>query len=166
MLIGEIYHRYPKTLFSTATIREAVEELIKDEVNALVVLNKHHKVVGVLSLQDIAAATVPRQFRRNIRMAAAMYRPGFFTDICQQIKDDPITTVMRKEFVAVTLDDNILAVTADFLKNDLYICPVIESGELKGVVTRTEIKKALHYGMRDMGHHQEVGHHQEGETKK
>ncbi|HYD35710.1 MAG TPA: CBS domain-containing protein [Vitreimonas sp.] len=150
MLISEIYHPRPKTMVATATIDEAVEELLKDEVNALVIIDKNKKVVGILSLQDIAAATVPRQFRKNIRMAAAMYKPGFFTEMCQQLKDQPISTVMRKEFVAVDLDDNIMAVTADFLKNDLYIVPVINDGKLLGVVTRSEIKKALHYGMRDV----------------
>jgi tRNA nucleotidyltransferase (CCA-adding enzyme) len=148
MLISEIYHKHPKTLNLNATVSEAVEELIKDEVNALVIIDDKRKVIGVLSLQDIAAATVPRQFRKNVRMAAAMYKPGFFTEMCQQIKDEPVSTVMRKEFITVNLDDNIMAVTADFLKNDLYIVPVIQKGELLGVVTRSEIKKALHYGMR------------------
>lgn len=150
MLISEIYHPHAKVISKDARIIDAVEELLKDEVNALVVVDKHKKPVGVLSLQDIAAATVPRQFRKNIRMAAAMYKRGFFTEMCQELKDKPVTDVMRKEFVAVSLDDNIMAITADFLKNDLYLVPVIESGHLKGVVTRTEIKKALHYGMREL----------------
>jgi predicted transcriptional regulator len=57
---------------------------------------------------------------------------------------------MRKEFVSVSLHDNIMAVTADFLKNDLYIVPVIDKGAIIGVVTRSEIKKALIYGMRNV----------------
>jgi CBS domain-containing protein len=150
MLISEIYHPHPKTLPQTATVFEALQKLIKDRVNALVILNKNEKVVGVLSLQDIAAATVPRQFRKNIRMAAAMYKQGFFTDMCQQIKELPVSDIMRKEFVAVELDDNIMAVTADFLKNDLYVVPVMDGTKLLGVVTRSEIKKALLYGMRDL----------------
>jgi acetoin utilization protein AcuB len=147
MLISEIYHPHPKTMKDSSTVVEAIDELMRDEVNALVVVNKKDKVVGILSLQDIAGATVPRQFRKNIRMAAAMYKRGFFTEMCQALKDKPITEVMRTDFIAVDLHDNIMAVTADFLKNDLYIVPVIEKGKLLGVVTRTEIKKALQYGM-------------------
>ena len=151
MLIADIYHSKPKTFPHTASIAEALEELNKDHINALIVVDSKNKekVLGVLSLQDIAAATIPRQFRKNIRMAAAMYRKGFFTLMCQKLKDQPISTVMRKEFVWVSLDDNIMAVTADFLNNDLYIVPVIEKGKLIGLVTRTEIKKALTYGMRN-----------------
>lgn len=148
MLISEIYHPHPKTLRSDTTIGEAVDELMKDELNALVVVDAKGKVIGVLSLQDIAAATIPRQFRKNVRMAAAMYKRGFFTEMCQQLKDQPVTLVMRKEYIWVDFHDNIMAVVADFLKNDLYLVPVIEKGKLVGVITRTEIKKALHYGMR------------------
>jgi len=108
-----------------------------------------NNVVGVLSLQDIAAATVPTQFKNNINMVAAMYKKGFFTEMCQQIKHKTAKALMRKNFVSVGLDDNIMAITADFLYNDLYVVPVIENKKLIGVVTRSEIKKALRYGMRD-----------------
>lgn len=150
MLISEIYHKHARTFPLTATILEAVEELVKDEINGLIILNEKEKVVGVLSLQDIAAATIPRQFKKNIRMAAAMYKRGFFTEMCQEIKDKPVSSIMRKEFVSVNLHDNIMAVTADFLKNDLYIVPVLDKGSLIGVVTRSEIKQALIYGMRNI----------------
>ncbi len=128
---------------------EALETFVRERINALVILNDKQKVVGVLSLQDIASATVPQQFRKNIRMAAAMYKKGFFTEMCHAIKDKPVRSIMRKNFVKVSLSDNIMAVTADFLFNDLYVVPVIEKGELVGIVTRSEIKKALLYGMRN-----------------
>jgi len=149
VLVSEIYHKQPKTLALSATVLEAVQELLKDEINGFIIIDEREKVLGVLSLQDIAAATVPPQFRKNTRMAAAMYRPGFFTDMCQQLKNTSISSLMRKDFTSVDLDDNIMAVTADFLKNDLYIVPVIEKGKLIGIITRTEIKKALLYGMRE-----------------
>lgn len=149
MLISEIFNKTPITFSDTGTVLDALETLIKKKINALVILNASNKVVGVLSLQDIAAATVPPQFRKNIRMAAAMYKKGFFTEMCQSIKDKSVKQIMRKNFVKVSLNDNIMAVTADFLYNDLYVVPVIEKGELAGIVTRSEIKKALLYGMRD-----------------
>lgn len=150
MLISQLYRKHPKTIASSATVIEALNTLIKEDVNALLVVNNSEKLVGVLSLQDIAAATVPTQFKKNVRMAAAMFVPGFFTEMCQEIKENKVSTIMRKEFVKVALDDNIMAVTADFLKNDLYVVPVVDKGELVGVVTRTEIKDALVYGMRKL----------------
>lgn len=147
MLISEIYHKRAKTISAQVTVSEALQELISDNINGLIVVDGNRKVVGVLSIQDIAAATLPRQFRQNINMAAAMYKKGFFHEQCAEIANQPIKKFMRRSFVSVGLHDNILAVIADFLKNDLYIVPVIEKSELIGIVTRSEIKKALAYGM-------------------
>ncbi len=148
MLISEIYHKKARTISSSVTIKEALQELIANKINGLIVVDGNRTVVGVLSIQDIAAATLPRQFRTNINMAAAMYRKGFFHEQCADIADQPIKKFMRKSFVSVSLHDNILAVIADFLNNDLYIVPVIEKKQLIGIVTRSEIKNALAFGMK------------------
>ena len=152
MLISEIYHKNVITIDHRTTIIEALKTFIKKRINGLIVVDGNDHVVGVLSIQDIAAATIPSQFRQNIQMAAAMYRKGFFSENCQEIKDNSVKTIMRKNFTAVNMEDNIMAVTADFLKNDLYIVPVFKEGELVGVVTRSEIKKALAYGMKLHGY--------------
>lgn len=147
MLISDIYHRRAKTISANVTVKEALQEFINDKINGLIVVDGNRKVIGVLSIQDIAAATLPWQFRKNINMAAAMYRKGFFHELCAEIADDPVKKHMRKNFVSVSLEDNIMAVIADFLRNDLYIVPVIENKQLIGIVTRSEIKRALAHGM-------------------
>lgn len=152
MLISELYNENVITIKKSATVAESLKLFLSKKINGLVVVDEKDVVVGVLALQDIAAATIPRQFRYNIQMAAAMYRKGFFSESSEAIKDEPIEKFMRKNFTIVSLSDNIMAVTADFLKNDLYIVPVIEKGKLIGIVTRSEIKKALAYGMRLPGY--------------
>lgn len=156
MLISELYHPHAITVSESTTIIEALRVFLEQKINGLIVVNDNKEVVGVLALQDIAAATVPRQFRHNIQMAAAMYRPGFFSENCAEIQDKKVSEIMRKHFTVTTLQDNIMAVTADFLKNDLYIVPVVEKGKLLGVVTRSEIKKALAYGMRIPKYYKEM----------
>jgi predicted transcriptional regulator len=150
MLIKDIYHKNPVTIPNDYTVKEALKVILDKRINGLIVTKKDDctKVVGVLAIQDIAAATVPRQFRKNLGMAAALYKKGFFHEMCAEIQDIPVTKIMRKNFEWVTLQDHIMAIMAEFLRNDLYIVPVIENKELVGVVTRSEIKKALAYGMK------------------
>jgi len=152
MLIHELYHPDPVTIREDVSIRDALSTIIHRKINGLVVIDKDSKVVGVLAIQDIAGATIPRQFKNNVQMASAMYRRGFFTESCEAIQNEPVSKHMRRDFVTVGLHDNIMAVTADFLKNDLYIVPVIEKNKLVGIITRSEIKKALAYGMRLKGY--------------
>lgn len=143
MFIKQIYHPHPKIIHEDATVKDVVVELLKDEINGLVVLNNHSEVIGVISMQDIAGATIPDEFRKNIAMAQAMYKQGYFQEMCEKIADMPVKKFMRTEFVTVDFDTNIMAVTADFLENDLYIVPVVEGNRLMGVITRTEIKQAI-----------------------
>lgn len=147
MLIHEIYKKNPHVIKSDQPVKTALKMLLEHRINGLIVLNNDEKVVGVLSLQDIAAATVPTQFQRNPAMAAAMYKKGFFTEMCEMIMDKSVKTIMRRNFEKVSLEDNIMTIAADFLENDLYLVPVIEDKKLIGIVTRSEIKKALAYGM-------------------
>lgn len=144
VLIEEIYHKKPKTIEEDKTVVESLRVLVHNDYNGLIVVDDKAKVKGVLSLQDVAAATVPEQFRKNIFMANAMYTPGFFGEMVREIADKKVKEIMREDFVSVKLSTNIMAVTADFLNNDLYIVPVLDDEKkLIGVVTRTEIKHAL-----------------------
>lgn len=152
MLIAEIYHKNPVTINENESIKTALQKLIEQRFNDYIVVNDKDVMVGILSLQDIAGATVPKQFRDNIRIASAMYRKGFFKERCELIKDRKVKDLMRRDFIQVSLEDNIMSITADFLKNDLYIVPVVEKGELIGIVTRSEIKKALAAAMEIITH--------------
>ena len=147
MLIADIYHKSFITIDHSARIAEALALCIKHHINGLIVVDDKNHVVGVLSVQDIAAATIPSQFRQNPDMAAAMYTRGFFHQMCREVAKKSVSTIMRRKFESVGLDDNIMSVTADFLKNDLYILPVIEKKQLIGIITRSQIKSALARGM-------------------
>jgi predicted transcriptional regulator len=83
MLIKDIYHKNPVTITSDHTIREALKVILNKHINGLIVIDpiNQKKVLGVLSIQDIAAAAVPRQFRKNLGIAAALYKKGFFHEI-------------------------------------------------------------------------------------
>lgn len=147
MVIKEIYHPQPETIDEGETIASAIEKMMNNIFNGFIVVNKSDRVVGVLSVQDIAAATVPAEFQKNINLPLAMYKKGFFEEECQNIKNKKVKEIMRTSYIKVNLNTNILAVTADFLKNDLYIVPVLDNDKLVGIITRTEIKKAIALGM-------------------
>ncbi len=147
MLISDIYHPEVTTINEDQTIEMAVKGILNNDHNGYVVVDKNNKIVGILSLQDVAAATVPIEFQDNLNLSLAMYKKGFFHEQCRSIKGKKVKELMRTSYTQVTMSTNILAVTADFLKNDLYIVPVVENGKLVGIITRTEIKKALALGM-------------------
>jgi CBS domain-containing protein len=148
MLIEKIYQKKPHVISPDLSIFDAIKKMLEFNVNGFIVVENTDHVVGILSLQDIAAATVPKQFQNNISMAMAMYRKGYFREMVQKLRDKLTKDIMRKEFIKVTLETNIMVIMADFLKNDLYIVPVVKNGnKLLGIVTRSEIRKALAEGI-------------------
>ncbi|HEX9062072.1 MAG TPA: CBS domain-containing protein, partial [Clostridia bacterium] len=66
---------------------------------------------------------------------------------CQELKDRLVKDIMRTDVVMATPETTVLEIAADFLKNDLYIVPVVENDKAIGIVTRSEIKTALAKGM-------------------
>ncbi len=147
MLITDIYNPNISPILDTISVKEALEILIDKHFNGVVVLDKNDKLVGIFSLQDLAAAIVPEDFTENAVLAEALYKPNFFHDCCQEIKNKKVSDIMRKDFIIATPQTPVMEIAADFLKNDLYIVPVCENGKVIGIVTRSEIKKALALGM-------------------
>lgn len=143
MLVADIYNTDIYPIQETMTIRDALKFLMTKHFNGVIVVSEREKLVGVLSLQDIAAAVVPSDFQENTSLAEALYQPNFFKEECEKIKDKKVRDIMRKDFITANIQTSIMTVAADFLKNDLYIIPVIEDDKVVGIVTRSEVKKAL-----------------------
>lgn len=143
MKIRNIYNKEHFSVELGTSIKEALRMLVKDEVNGLLIINSDKQLVGVLSLQDIAAAIIPFEMKEHLNLASSMYKTSFFSEQCDKIKHKKVEEIMRTNLIKVSPESNIMEIVADFLKNDLYIVPVYENEQLVGVITRTEIKKAL-----------------------
>ena len=143
MLVKDIYRKNPVTLPETATVKEAVNMFIDRHSNGVLVTDKHEKLVGVLSLQDIVRSIVPPDMTEHTYLAEAMYKGGFFEEVTNDIADTPVKNIMRKDFLIAQPETNLMQIAIDFLKNDLYIVPVVENNKLTGVVSRSELKTAF-----------------------
>jgi|ERR1700722_11506848 len=147
MLVKDIYNKHLVPISEEITIHEALSMMIKSHFNGVVVLNKNKKLAGVLLIQDIVSQIVPLEMTENVNLADAMYKQNFFQDNCEAIKDKKVKEIMRKDFFKLTLETSVMAVAAEFLHADLYVFPVMEGDEVVGIVTRSELKKALALGM-------------------
>jgi len=125
-----------------ATVKDALLRMDQENTNGLLVLDDG-QVVGILALQDIAAAAVPDEMKHDVSLAGAMFKEGYFEEGARNVLKQKVSEVMRTDFLVVGPNASIMEIAADFLQNDLYIVPVIDDGKLIGVVTRTEIRRAL-----------------------
>lgn len=145
--MNKLSYKHANTVLENATVMVALKKMKEEDCNSLCVLSEKGKLVGIITLQDIAGATVPPEFVENSSMSDAMFKPGFFSEQSRALADKPIKKIMRTQFVTVTPESHIMTITADFLNNDLYNVPVLKEGHLVGVLTRTDIRDALYAAM-------------------
>lgn len=149
MLVKDIYKKNPGKIADNVTVEEAFKELLKQDFNCFLVTNDHDDLVGILCLQHILSAVVPTEFQENLNLADAMYKPHFFHELCTKVKHKKVKDIMQTEFLTVDPESTVMKVAADFVNKNLYSVPipVIENGKVIGIITRSEIKKALARGM-------------------
>ena len=87
-LVGEYMSTRHVTISRTATLRDAVERMIKEETNGLVVVDTENKVVGILSSWDVIKQIVPDYLETEDNLAA-FEAESVFAKRVAEVKDSP-----------------------------------------------------------------------------
>lgn len=130
----------PFTVTPENTVPEAVEIMRKRSVRHLPVVRDGH-VVGVLSHSDIAAAS-PSQ--------ATSFSAGEITYLLGKLK---VGKVMTRDPITISPDALLEEAATAMRDNRIEMLPVVEDGELVGVITESAILDAFIelLGFRDHG---------------
>ena len=101
-------------------VRNAVEILAKNNIGALIVIDYKRMPVGILSERDIVRE-LPR-------------RAGLL--------DLPVSELMTTGMLTATLDDDVAAVLNTMTARHFRHLPVVEDGQLLGMVTLADLVRA------------------------
>ena len=101
-------------------VRNAVEILAKNNIGALIVVDNKRMPVGILSERDIVRE-LPR-------------RAGLL--------DLPVSELMTTGMLTATLDDDVAAVLNTMTARHFRHLPVVEDGQLLGMVTLADLVRA------------------------
>ncbi len=126
-----------------ATMKEALEVMIRERTNGVVVVDNNRKVVGILSSWDIIQHIVPDYLEEDKHLAS--FEAGdMFVERAHQLKDDPITKFMTKDVHTVRAGHTIMAAAALLSTFHIRQLPVVDNdGNLVGYLNRTDIKLAV-----------------------
>lgn len=128
----------------TNTIRETAKVFMEKHVGLLPVLDKHNRLVGVVSLRNLLALKLPDfvNFVADLDFvhdfgAAETTRPP------DEILGRSITTLMSPA-ISVTEDAGLLRTYALLLQHNLHDMPVVSAdGKLTGIASRVDIGVAI-----------------------
>lgn len=130
MKVGDYMSRHPAILTPGMPIEEAVTKLIDADLTGGPVIDDTKRVVGFLSEQDCLAMMLEGTYHKT--------------------QSATVADCMSSEVLTVNGDMAVLDLAQQFGSNRPKVYPVVDyNNRLIGVVSRTQILKAIHLQLKD-----------------
>ncbi len=110
------------TVREETTVLDAMSVFSSNRVGSLLVVDKNDAILGIIAARDILMAVM--------------------NDL-QGITELPVSSIMTKELIVATEDDNIDYIQAIMTENRIRHIPVLDGRELKGLVSIGDVVKLL-----------------------
>ena len=108
------------TIGPADTIRESLRRLAEHNIGALVVVDAQGSIVGIVSERDVVRALARSE----------------------AILVEPIATIMTRDVVKGTPQDDLIAVGNTMTEHRFRHLPIVEGGRLVGIVSLGDVVKA------------------------
>ncbi len=142
-LVSEYMRSKVVTLTKDSTLNDAVQVMIKNNTNGVVVVDEDYKVAGILSGWDIIEHIVPDYLEEDKHLAA--FEPGsVFVERVHEVAHQPIVDFMSKQVHTVRAEQSLMTAATLLSEFKIRQLPVVDAeGKLVGYINRTDIKKAI-----------------------
>ena len=131
MYVGRIMHTGLITVNPETTLVEARELIRKHNIKHLLVVNKKGKLAGVVSDRDL------KQNWASPATALSVHELGYLLEKVE------VSMIMVKTVVTVTPDTTVERAAYTMQTNNISSLPVMEGGNLVGIVTVTDVMAVL-----------------------
>jgi CBS domain-containing protein len=149
MLVKDVMSKNVITISPEESINDAIEKMAKNNISGLIVVD-NNKVIGVISESDVLkvlGSEFPEiKASANLTFSILLLLEGGVKMIreMKKIGKLKVKDVMSKKVFFVKPEDTILEAARMMSKKDVRRLPVIdEDGKLVGVISRTDILRAL-----------------------
>jgi len=123
ILVADFMNHQPSIVKDTDSVRTAVELLLAKKIIGVPVVDEDKNLVGYLSEQDCIEEMLNDVFHCE--------EPG------------SVSKVMQKDVLSVKPTTTIVELAQTIIKNKPKNYPVIDDGKLVGLISRTQVLKAL-----------------------
>ena len=131
MYIDRIMHTDLVTISPTATLVEATELLKKKQIDHLLVVNDKKKLVGIVSDRDL------KQYWASPATSLSTHELNY---LLQKVL---VSMIMIKAVVTVPTSTTIERAALIMQQNRISALPVMEDGDLAGIITSTDVMAVL-----------------------
>jgi CBS domain-containing protein len=141
--VSEIYTDEVVTITDDTTMGRAINQLREHGISRLPVLDDDERLTGMVTTHDIAEFAV-RDMERQ--------QKGDRTGDNDRILDLPVYDIMNSPVATTTVDESVRDAVAKMLDNDyagLVVTPEDDDSTVAGVITKTDVLRALTYTEQD-----------------
>jgi CBS domain-containing protein len=142
VLVRDVMTSTPISIEPTATVKDIAHTMLAHDVRFVPVMDVGGTLVGVVSESDVICRECPTA--RHHALAGFVDRM-FRHDHAWMDKSEGITAeeIMTTDIVSCTPTEPAMVVARRLLSEDLRVLPVIDHGQLVGVVSRHDVLRLL-----------------------
>ena len=125
------------------TVGVAVEKLQESGLPALPVVDEGDRLVGIFGEREFMGALFPGYFKQ---LGYAGFVPSTLDDALEKraaCRVEPVGDHLHSEHIDVPSDFSDAQVAETFLHHDVLVVPVVDSGTVRGVITRADFFRRL-----------------------
>ena len=134
---------------SNSTLREVVSKMISEKISRIFLKNDNDEIEGILTFRDLFHVALEQGNSDSVldntdqSISVVFTRNGFLSDSgfgnTIQAKD-----VMTSNFASIDFDQDLAGACDVMIKNKINGIGVNINGKLGGVVSKTDVLKAIH----------------------
>lgn len=142
-LVSDLMRTTVVTVNVNATMKSAIETMIRERTNGVVVVDDEEHVVGILSSWDIIQHVVPDYLEEDKHLVS-FAAGGMFVDRVHNLAADTVDKFMTKDVHTIKEGHTIMQAAALLSTFHIRQLPVVSNdGKLVGYINRTDIKLAV-----------------------
>jgi CBS domain-containing protein len=147
MRIRDIMTIYPVRIHIDATLHHAAELISLSDTSDLMVIDEEKNFLGVLSEGDIIRAMLPNF--DEILAAGGSLNDAFtyFLHKGSELARRPIAPLVITNAIILKPDDEAAIAATTMIEKQIRRLPVVENGRLVGTLSRSDICRAVVYGL-------------------
>jgi len=140
--VGDVM-RTAATVLDSATFQEALKEMIKQEMNSVLVVDGEGKLVGSLGALALIKEVLP-DYVETDQTTAHFTTEKIFNEDVIKAKDKKVSEFMNKDIKTLSAEDPLMEAAVLSIAHRQSRTPVLDKqGKPIGVITRTELKKII-----------------------
>jgi CBS-domain-containing membrane protein len=125
------------------SIEGAAKRILAAGVPALPAIGKDQQFAGIFGEREFMGAAFPAYLRELGSARMVPRRLDEAIELRQSCRHEPIANYLTHNHIIVNADFSDTQLAEIFLHHDVLIVPVIESGQVRAVVTRADFFRAL-----------------------